>query len=273
MRPRYVPVCAPFEPLEARVLLSAADVQSLPPPWVKAAYVSGSAWTQSFKDYAATLSPNSSSAYGLELGAGALLPWVNLDRISLRFSDDMIVEADDLRVRGVNVPETVVSSVSYEFDPARYEGVATWTLAAPLRADRVVVEVASGADGVRDRNNGVALDGEPDGVPGGDFRRRFDVLPGSMHGYAVSPLDTGVIRPAVGTSTTNLGRGVGEGPGRYQIFYDVNGDGRVNIVDLVEVRSRWGTRLPLTQPTIASLSPATTSLLARGLFSTDPVLA
>jgi hypothetical protein len=121
-------------------MLSAVAVQTSPPPSVRAVYVSGSEWSQLFKDYVATTTLNSSPAYGIGVYLGTSpprpdyprgqMPWVNIDRISARFSDDMRVEVDDLRVLGVNVAETSATSVAYDFDPVNYEGTATWTFGA-----------------------------------------------------------------------------------------------------------------------------------------------
>jgi hypothetical protein len=254
-------------------MLSAVAAQTSPPPSVWAVYVSGSQWTQSFKDHVAATYPTSSATYGVGGPSSphqpwGTLPWVNIDRISATFTANMRVEADDLRVLGVNVAETAAASVAYDAADA----TATWTLDRPLRADRIIVELDGGPDGIKHAITGGPLDGDADGVWGGDFRLRINVLPGGSS-VVVDHYDFAYIRRKLMTSPSKPGVGAGS----YSIFADLNGDGGINVIDLMEVRARQGDRLPFGQPTAASsaipTSPLRTRPVARSLFSSTPVLA
>ena len=184
------------------------------------------------------------------------------------------MEPDDLRLRGVSVP-TYPTPVSVETvlerDPPEYR--ATWILPGPIPADRLILEIDGGADGVK-TTAGTLLDGDGDGEveQTDDFSIRFDVFPCNANGG--SHIDSGDLRTVrAGLNTSVTHRGVGNGS--YTIHRDVNGDGRINAVDVAEVRRRYLTRMPFTEPTAAATAsiPLRPRPVTRGLFSASPVLA
>src|SRR5262249_22246412 len=104
---------------------------------------------------------------------------------------------------------------------------------------------------------GNALDGEwsqgastfpsGDGVPGGDFRFRFNVVPGDVNrNGGVNAQDVILTRNRQGSSVA--------APANYSVFYDVNGNGGINGQDLILVRNRQGAVLPVGEPSLGTVS-------------------
>jgi hypothetical protein len=84
--------------------------------------------------------------------------------------------------------------------------------------------------------NGLAIDGDADGAPGGDSVTSFYRMYGDVNGdRTVNGLDLAVFRTAFGTAL---------GDPNYRDYLDANGDGVVNGLDLAEFRARFGTFLP-----------------------------
>src|SRR2546428_3605319 len=176
------------EILEGRAMLSssavvstdAAGIQTLPPPVVETVYVNGTRWSQSFKDYlAAQVLGSPTHGWDVTDNRAQSPVWINIDQVTVIFQDDMMVDAADLSVRGVNVREYAVASFRAEFDNDIQRTIATWTLARPLVNDSVVIEInGDPPDGVRSRSSLIFLDGDYDQQPGGIFRQHFYCLPG-----------------------------------------------------------------------------------------------
>ena len=59
------------------------------------------------------------------------LPWTGIDRLSVTFSEDVLVEQNDLALYGVNVAQYDVGAGTFAYDSATF--TATWTLAAAAR--------------------------------------------------------------------------------------------------------------------------------------------
>lgn len=125
--------------------------------------------------------------YVVPTGSGEQLRSANLallTTIKLTFGEDVLVAQDDLTLSGQSTPAYAFSG--FHYDPVTF--TATWTLASPIRADRLSLLLS---DRVTDAQ-GNALDGEFDnptalndptssvaagnGVPGGDFEFHFTVL-------------------------------------------------------------------------------------------------
>jgi hypothetical protein len=156
----------------------------------------------------------------------------------VRFTEAVDVEAGDLVLHGVNVPNYAIAGVTY--DPATF--TATWSLAAPIAADKLLVRVR---DTVQSTSGG-SLDGEPtafpsgNGTAGGDFTLRFDVLPGDATGdRSVGSADVfETVRDGFRDATM----------ASYTVRSDFNGDGLVNVVDSVLARNHNGAALPAGTP-------------------------
>jgi len=216
-------------------------------PRVLGLWLGSSEWTSA----AFLTAAGSSDGYAVPTGSSqqlAHLPWTNLNRVSVRFSEPVTVAQGQLAIAGVN--RTTIATSGFSYDAATF--TATWTLATALTADRLRLTVA---DGVTDAA-GNALDGDwtdgassfaplaggsGNGVAGGAFRFRLNVLPGDANrSGSVNANDSNAVRSAWGA--------IAGGGGAYSIFLDVNGSGSVNANDSNAVRSRWGNVLPTEDP-------------------------
>lgn len=222
-------------------------------PKVLGVLAAGADWSPAFRTRA-----GSNLGFRASTGPAQLdtLPWTNVNEITLTFNSEVRVDRDDLTVTGV-------AGGDYGFVDFRRSGIAaTWTLDRPIGADRVELlldaDVATG--GVVGMNDGgVPLDGEwfdgsttgtsGNGIPGGDFVFRFNVLPGDVNrdGRVLAD-DFSAVKRKFFTSTTNPG----SGEGAYSIFHDVNGSGSILADDFSAVKSRFFSRLPDVAPAAAT---------------------
>jgi hypothetical protein len=227
-------------------------VRDVAGPRVAAVFVQNRFWRAAFVNHLKALGIGSSNdGYAVPAGPAQLapLPWGGMDVIRIRFNEPVVVEQDDLAIKGaigdgLSLPGDY-SVQGFHYDPATY--IATWWMTAPLRADRLRLELnADGPTGVADAR-GNALDGEwadgvtaawpsGDGAPGGDFVFRFNVLPGDAdQNGVVNSIDLARVRRAYGTSTPFAS---------YSIFADLDGDGRSSGTDVLIARANQRRRLP-----------------------------
>jgi len=249
------------EALEQRVHLSAV-VQAEGPPAVEQVYVSGSQWTPAFRQYLQGHGLGS-SVYGYAVPGGAdqsaILPWINLDQVSVTFTTGVQVDAADLRIGGFNEPDYALDPGAFHYDAATR--TATWRLARELFGDdRVVIKLdADDPDGVHAPGAGDFLDGDwfnpsaqfpdgqaypsGDGAAGGDFRFSLNVLPGdtTRDGNVLAD-DFSAVKKKFFKDTTDTTTG----DTSYSPFHDVNGDGVILAVDFSEVKKRFFNKLPAT---------------------------
>jgi hypothetical protein len=224
-----------------------------PSPKVTKVYVSGSAWAPRFRAGLQSQGKGS-AAYGYEVLATDQLrplPWGNLNQVSIAFSEDVEVDRSDLRVGGQSV-------ASYPATGFAYDGItrtATWTLGRNLIADRLTLELnADGPDGVKNVSEGVYLDGEWTGPVGGttDSFPSGNGVPGGDFKFGVNVLvgDVNGHGKVDGADLLQVRRRmsiVKPAPGLYSIFFDVNGDGVINAMDLAWVRRQQSQSLPAVQ--------------------------
>jgi len=141
-----------------------------PPPVVTQVYVSGSGWSAAYKSFLQAQGLGDATfGYAVPGGAAqlAVLPWGNVNRVSVRFNTDVLVLDQDLAVRGVRASAYAVSG--FDYDDATH--TATWTLAQPVVNDKIILDLNGGPDGIVSPT-AVALDGEwnsgSDSFPSGD---------------------------------------------------------------------------------------------------------
>jgi hypothetical protein len=187
------------------------------------------------------------SAFGVPVpgGDGQLtsLPWPNLNRVSVRFSQNVSAALQHLRVWWPGGSSD--DATAFAYDPETY--TATWTLPRAMPAGRVVVRVgdAAGLGGVA---GGVPFDGEwadgageypsGDGEPGGAFAMALNVRPGDVdRNGTVNALDVAAVRQRLGASVALT-------PDRYNPFLDLDGDGRITALDLLQVRKGLSAAAP-----------------------------
>ena len=130
------------------------DDQSTTVPTVARVYLSGTAWTAAFKNYLESPLGSGSATYGFAVPTGAAqldeIPWANVDEISITFSEDVSVAADDLVVRGVNVAVYATDPAGFGYNAAAR--TATWRLPAGVvfQNDKILLDLNSDAPaGVR----------------------------------------------------------------------------------------------------------------------------
>ena len=235
-----------------------------PPPAVTEVYVSGSAWTATFKNHLQALGTGSSQ-FGFRVTAADQLnelPWANVNQVSVRFDRAVNIDLADVQVRGVTRVNHAPTSVTYD----AAANTATIALPAAVLNDKVLLVLDGDAGGVSAQVGGRLLDGEwaggglgldtfpsGNGTAGGDFLFRLNVVPGDVdRNGAVNIFDTLAVRNRQGTSTTSAGTA----PTTYSAFHDVDGNAAVNIFDTLAARNRQGTSLPAGEPTAGVASSA-----------------
>ena len=239
-----------------------AESNNPQPPRVTQVYVSGSEWEQDFRDYL------EDKGYGDEQYGYAItardqlneLPWVNLNQVSIRFSEDVNVDASDLEIRGVNVPTYALDPSAFHYDAATR--TATWRLAngQTFDNDRIVLDLDGDVpNGVKDKQ-GVLLDGDwtnpggpdqgngdrypsGDGEPGGDFEFRLNVLAGDTERDGiVLARDYAEVKKRFFSSTKE------DNLEPYSIYHDTDGSGIILARDYAEVKERFFNALPSGEP-------------------------
>ena len=252
------------EPLEHRRMLSVATPGVEPdnaPPRVEGIFLNGSSWSPTFR---AELEEEGlgSAQYGFETEGrnaestegfrGSVVPWLNVDQISIQFSEDVQVQQDDLVITGVN--QTAYGTATFAYDPDSH--VAIWTLGTPIRNDIITLELDGTSEaGVTDlagnplqgncsEGGGDGSGGEGEGGnPGRDHCEAIAILTGdATRDGRVNALDLADVRRRLNTRATDSSSGTGNN--RYSVFSDVNADGVINALDLALVRQRLNTQLP-----------------------------
>lgn len=220
-----------FEKLEDRLTLTGA-------PTVFDFQVGSTAWSTGFVDYLQTHSLGD-EGYRVPVGSSSQvksLPWNNIDKLSVTFSEDVNVLASHLSLTGVSVAS--VSFSHFEYDPRTF--TATWTLAAALPKNSYRFEIdGDGMTPVKDLA-GNALDGEwttsstaypsGNGAAGGDFAFDFRVLPGDLNqSSSVDLSDWSASSSRQGATTSSV---------NYLPLADVDGSGSHTSTDTAFIYSK-----------------------------------
>jgi ELWxxDGT repeat protein len=221
------------------------QVEAPAPPSVAGVFVSGSAWSPAFGQFLRDRGLGAAGfGYAVPAGAAQLdaLPWINLDRISIRFDGPVKLDAADLHVRGVNVADYALDPAAFTYDPSTR--TATWRLAAGavFGADRLTLEL------------------DADGVAGAPFRFRVNVLPGdTTRDGSVLADDYSAVKKKFFKDTTDTTAG----DTSYSPFHDVNGDGVILAFDFSEVKKRFFNTLPQASAAASLRTDSVTSSLLR----------
>jgi hypothetical protein len=248
------------------------------PPTVTGVFVGSTSWATPFKNFLGT-SGAGEAAFGYRIVAADQineLPWTNLNRISIRFSENVNVAADDLVVLGVNVATYGMTANTFAYDASSF--TATWTLATSgIVGDKLLLDLdADAGSGVTDLagnrldgdwtnpiEGGVSGDSFPsgNGVAGADFQFRINVLSGDVNRSGhVQNNDVTAVRVA---------QGYGPGASLYSIFSDVNGSGSILGNDVTLVRNQLGAMLPFGERLVLPprlLAPRGSFIGARSTF-------
>jgi hypothetical protein len=221
------------------VVSMATDSPHLAAPLVLSANAGGSTWSPGVISYLETNQLGSTTSNSGDATTTPSLGWHNVNQIKLTFNEDVAVGSSDLIVTGVNVPSYAVTGFVYDADSR----TAVWTLDQALPADHVTVALS---DSVTDMA-GNRLDGNRDGVAGGQFKFTFNSLPGDVNADGV-------------VNNADLGETIARnfnyvGTADFSLAADIDGDGRVTHRDAIAVRNRMGTTLtPLNPPAAVVVS-------------------
>ena len=204
-------------------------------PRIISAFVSGTIWSANFFNHLQA-SSQGSATLGFAVDPAAApdeLPWVNLNRVGLRFTRNVNVVQGNLSITGINVTNYAISSFTY--DPTTFS--ATWTLTTSAIAND---KIALNLSGVTDVATGTPLDAPA--------RVRLNVLPGDANrsGGSVIGSDVTLVRNAQNSPP-------GGANSLYTIFKDVNGSGSILGSDVTAVRNRQGLSLPAGEPALRLL--------------------
>jgi hypothetical protein len=224
-----------------------------PPPDVTGLFVSSTQWDPEFLSHAPM---TTGLGYEIPTNSGQLLdlPWINLNEVSIQFSENVNVAEADLVLASTSLGSYGFQSFSYNAT----NDTATWILTQTIAADKLLVDLAgSGSSPVTSVSSGLTLDGDwtdssgathsGNGVAGGDFTFHFNVLPGDVNQDGqVKSADVLLVRNAQFTAYPNAG---------YSAFYNVNGSGldpsfhtEILVDDVLDVRNLQFTTLPAGAP-------------------------
>ena len=149
------------------------------------------------------------------------VPWGGLDQISVAFDRDVAIEQSDLTLGGGN-PNSIVA---FDYDAADF--VATWTFARPIEGNRLRIVLS---DRIRPRDS-ASVGNVSDTL--GPFSALVNVVPGDANQDGQA--DIGDVRTV---ASRILGATTGEPD--YIDEHDADGNGIVNLLDLLAIRDQRG---------------------------------
>ncbi len=214
-----------------------------PAPTIQDVIVASSQWNAATIDLVDGGGVGTGNGLGYSLfGSHQLnnLSWHNLDRIYVRFSDNVgaAFTANNLALVGSNT-SSYMSLASLAYGVAG-PNVGSIQLSQPLDADALILAISENVE----NGSGVSLDGDwvngssnpsGNGTPGGQFNFRIDVLPGDFsNNNIVNFADIGTARNFVGQNVTSA----------ELTKYDYDGSGTITFADLGQIRAMVGGDLP-----------------------------
>jgi hypothetical protein len=227
-------------------------------------YVRGTAWNANFKSYMETLGVGD-DVYGYRVdnktGDQAVLPWVNVNQIVLRYSGaptgNGIPTAGTVVLDGDRADYTVTGVE--QLDPQTFV----------LTLDRPLGQLPTGAsNGVR-----VNLTVPGAGSAGGNYNLRLNVLQGDVFhtgetSHQVVANDASDVKPRFFRSTTS----VGTGTSAYTIFHDVDGSGNILANDFSLVKARFFQSLQTTAFPVSAAPGTQTASVTKEVFADTAIL-
>lgn len=233
--------------LQEIVTINDNDVLDTTPPRVLDVQVGSSRWKTPFIDAADGGGVGSGNGRGLSLaGPDQLrnLPWVNIDRLYIQFSEDVAASLSPSKIAlvGTNLANYMPGvTLAYGDDGLN---VATLRFASPIANDSLILSLLDTiTDAAGNRLDGEWSDGvstaSGNGSAGGRFNFRLDVLPGDINNNGgVNTADLFDGYDMVGTVVANVS----------DAYFDVNGNGGVNTGDLFDAYDWIGKILPPPPP-------------------------
>lgn len=219
---------------------SEADTQA---PTITNVIAGSSAWNASFIDVVDTQGVGADNGLGISLvGAHQLdnLPWGNVDRLYIEFSEDVsnTFNLSNVKLIGGNISDyQPTMNLSYASDGSN---IGTIELSSAIANDAILLSVLSTLTDAA----GNALDGEwidstslssGNGTAGGTFNFRIDLLPGDVNnsdGVNLQDVLDVYARNSTIVSTAE------------QSKLDVDGTGGVNLADMLAVYANNNSILP-----------------------------
>lgn len=230
-----------FDDTTGTLGLELADFATDPRPAVAGLWVNSTTWTDTFRQGLEDRSIRSgANGFALSMGGASgvgggdeVLPWANIDQVTMAFTTDVELFESDLFLFSSDPDKPIFYQYDYsdfDYDPQTH--IATWTLTEPIGNDRVTAILFNQ-------------------VTGQQFGHQINVLPGDVNeDGAVNIFDTLAVRNHQGTRATDVG---GPPADTYSPSYDFNGDGAINIFDTLAVRNRQGNSLPDDSPALEPL--------------------
>jgi hypothetical protein len=234
-----------------------------PHPAVADVSVGSTQWSSSFVSYLQSAGLGT-GGYSIPVGSSLqlkTLPWSNVNQIRIKFSEDVVVQQNNLCVTGAN--QTQYAFSGFQYDANNF--TAIWTLANPVGADKLMLDLdADGLHAVVSAADGSSLDGawtdcsstynSGNGYGGADFQFRFNALPGDVNGSnGVNTSDLLTIRSLIGKNAGDAG---------YDVRDDIDGSGGITWDDYYAARGWMATLLPSGNPAGMSNDPPSTSGIA-----------
>ena len=217
-------------------------------------------WFASYRSHLQTLGLGDGTlGYRVSAGADQLdtLPWLNVDTVSIQFSEGVDVVSGDLQLLGAPEGAAVPSVASFDYNATSF--VATWRFATALPMNRYLVYLGDGS--VADLG-GLGLDGDwtdgvstvsGDGTEGGEFAFRMNVVPGDVDNTE------GVVFAEVGQMRLKIGRTTASGDYNYR--QDLDGSGGMTFSEVAQARLRVGSSISgYTPPSPLPFAPGGESL-------------
>lgn len=219
-------------------------------------------------DFKAFIDPTGDAfGYPIPTGANQLapLPWANINQIQMRFNAHLGGSfAENLfGLGGFHTPDYASQILSTIYDSTEF--TVTITLDTFLGDDQLVLVASE----LLTHSSGDMLDGEwttgqassrsGDGVAGGNFEFRFDVLPGDVD-------QSGMIGSNDGFTALRL-QSTGVGASNYLAFADIDGSGSISSNDGFFALARQSTDRPKGTPTVPTLPRAAQVDLAIALLA------
>jgi hypothetical protein len=213
------------------------------PPVVTDVIVASSSWDEEFIDMIDGGGSGAGNGLGLSLpGAEQLtnVTWDDIDRIYIEFSGNVgeAFTLDNLSLIGTNVADYLVGA-SLDFGVAG-DYIGTISLPVPIENDALILTIF---DSLTD-SAGNQLDGEwinesslhsGDGIAGGQFDFRIDVLPGDVNNSdGVNVIDYILTYQKGGQLVSDI----------VDARFDLNNNNGINIVDAILVYFLGGKALP-----------------------------
>ncbi len=231
-------------------------------PKVMGVYVSSSSWDPSYFSYLDTLSNPPVTGLGYELPTGSsqftTLPWLNLNTLSVQFSENVTVTQNSLQLIGsatLGLPSLPTVS-SFVYNATTH--VATWMFNAPLQANRLMIHLAASTitDGAGAYLDGSWTDtvssflaGSGTGGTGTDFNFITYVLPGDTSNQQTVTLSQAKqVVPSINLSAGDTG---------YDYHKDVLGAGTITLADAKQIVQRINTDVSSILNPLAPLNSIT----------------